>query len=299
MSTSKVLSRALGLAAIAAVVVGSATAAQASPVPPKASTALSGTWVNVNAASRSVKQLVVAPTRVGSVTVDAFGSCSPTLCEWGRVAAVVYGSSVSSTTGTTFQARQRFLSGSTEWSRTTLVGHVYRTSAGLRLSLKELTVFEDGSGRHNYAVTEIFKRGEGQKVTVNGHPGAAYPHGAPPAMVAGMLGLWKNTSATGALVKVRISNTTAHPVVTAYGRCTPTPCNWGGSKAITYGASINSSRGATVLAPYTFSFKRSQLLIRYSVSSAKVERLTVSEYNEFTDGSGRSNYLKTETFVRV
>ena len=299
MHATKLFTRALAVAAVAALAVGSATAAQASPVPPKASPALSGTWVNVNAASRSVKQVVVAPTRDGAVSVDAFGSCSPTLCEWGRVPAIVYGSSVSSTTGTTFQARQRFLSGSTEWSRTSLVGHVYATTAGLRLSLKELTVFEDGSGRHNYFVTEIFKRGEGQKVTRNGHYAASYPHGAPPAMVAGMLGLWKNTSATGALVRVRISNTTAHPVVTAYGRCTPTPCNWGGSKAITYGASISSTRGASVLAPYNFSFKRSQLLIRYSISSTKVERLTVSELNEFTDGSGRSNYLKTETFVRV
>ena len=299
MSRTKILTRALGLAAIAAAVLGSATAAQASPVPPKASAALSGTWVNVNTASRSVKQIVVAPTRDGAVSVDAFGSCSPTLCEWGRVPAIVYGTSVSSTTGATFQSHQRFLSGTTEWSRTSLVGHVYRTSAGLRLSLRELTVFEDGSGRKNYAVTEIFQRGEGQKVTINGHNAAAYPHGAPPAMVAAMLGTWTNVAPSGGLVKVRISNTTANPVVTAFGQCSPTPCNWGGSKAITYGASISSTRGGMVLAPYNFGFKRSQLLIRYTVSSAKVERLTVSTYNEFTDGSGRSNYVKTESFVRA
>jgi hypothetical protein len=286
------------LTATAAVIGGFATAAAATPVPPKASSALSGTWVNVNAASRSVKQVVVTPLRSGAVAVDAFGSCSPTLCEWGRVPAIVYGSSVSAKAGTYFQTRQRFLAGGKEWSRTTLTGRVVRTAAGLRLSLNELTVFEDGSGRKNYAVTETFKRGEGQKVTKAGLSVGTYPKGAPPAMVAGLLGKWKNVASTGGLATIRISGSTAAPVVTAAGQCSPTPCGWGSRRGITYGATISSARGATVLAPYAFGFKKTQLIIRYSVVH-KTPRLTVSEFNEFTDGSGRSNYAMTETFVRA
>lgn len=299
MNALKYVRRGLGLAAMAAVVGGFAAApAEASPVPPTASSALSGTWVNLNSATRSVKQIVIAPTRIGSVSVDAFGSCSPTLCEWGRVGAIVYGSSVSAKVGATFQSRQRFVSGGKEWSRTTLTGRVVRTPLGLRLTLRELTVFEDHSGRKNYAVTETFKRGKGQKVTKNGLPVPGYALGAPPAMVAGMLGGWKNVNSSGALVGIKISGTVAAPVITALGRCTPTPCNWGARRGITYGTSISSVRGATVLAPYAFGFKKSQLVIRYSVVNRK-PRLTVLELNEFTDGSGRSNYAMTETFVRA
>lgn len=299
MNARKLVRRGLGLAAMVAVVGGFAAApAQASPVPPTASSALSGTWVNVNAATRSVKQIVIAPTRIGSVTVDAFGSCSPTLCEWGRVGAIVYGASVSAKVGTTFQSRQRFLSGGKEWSRVTLTGRVVRTTVGLRLTVRELTVFEDNSGRKNYTVTETFKRGEGQKVTKNGLPVPGYALGAPPAMVAGMLGGWKNVNAGGALAGIKIGGTVAAPVVVALGRCTPTPCNWGARRGVTYGQSISSTRGVTVLVPYAFGFKKSQLVIRYSVVN-KVPRLTVLELNEFTDGSGRSNYAMTETFVRA
>lgn len=298
MNTTKYVRRALGLAAMTAAVLGFAGPAGASPVPPIASTALSHTWVNVNPASNSVKQIVIAPTRTGSVTVDAFGACSPTLCEWGRVPAIVYGSSVSATSGAVFQSRQRFLSGGKEWSRTTLTGRVVRTTVGLRLSVRELTVFEDGSGRKNYTVTEAFMIGEGQPVTKLGNPVAGYAHGAPPAMVAGLLGSWKNASSGGALAGINITGSTLAPVVTALGRCTPTPCNWGGVRSVTYGASISSTAGATLLAPYVFGFKNAQLVITYSVIN-KVPRLTVAEYNEFTDGSGRSNYALTETFVRV
>jgi hypothetical protein len=298
MNALKYVRRGLGLAAMAAVVGGFAAApADASPVPPTASAALSGTWVNVNSATRSVKQVVIAPTRIGSVSVDAFGACTPTLCEWGRVGAIVYGPNVSAKVGAVFQSRQRFLSGGKEWSRTTLTGHVVRTTVGLRLVLRELTVFEDHSGRKNYTVNEVFKRGEARKVRKNGFPVPGYTRGAPPAMVAGLLGTWKNANSGGALAGIRITGTVAAPVVTAFGRCTPTPCNWGPSRGITYGASISSVRGATVLAPYNFGFKKSQLIIHYSVVNKK-PRLTVAEFNEFTDGSGRANYAMTETLVR-
>lgn len=293
----KHLSKALGLAALAAVIVGFASPAGATPVPPKANSILYGTWVNTDSASRSVKQIVVQPTRVGNVTVDAFGSCSPTLCEWGKVPAIVYGANVSSPTGAIFQSRQRFLSGGVEWSRTTLLGSVARTKSGPVLTLRELTVFEDSSGRSNYNVTETFKRGEGQKPTINGNSVASYVRGAPPALTAGALGSWTNPTPSGSLVGIKITGTVANPVVQAFGQCSPTPCDWGKVRGVTYGTSISSTSGATLLAPFKFGFKNAQLVITYTRTKAG-PRLTVGEYNEFTDGSGRSNYAKTETFVR-
>ncbi|MGH8862802.1 MAG: hypothetical protein ACRDVG_16475 [Jatrophihabitantaceae bacterium] len=299
MTTTKHVRRVLGLAAMAAVAVGVAPAAHATPVPPTASSALAGTWVNTNSASRSVKQIIVTPLRGGHLGVDAFGACTPTLCEWGSVPAIVYGTSVSSTTGTTFQSNQRFLSRDREWSRTQLQGTVYRTLRGLRLLVRELTVFEDGSGRKNYTVTETFRLGEAHRPTRAGNPVSGYPRGNPPALVAGDFGSWTNVAPSGGLVKLTIGGSQAAPVVQAFGQCSPTPCDWGKVASITYGSSISSQVGTTTLAPYVFGFKNAQLVIRYWINAAGDERLTVAGYNEFTDGSGRSNYTKTETFART
>ncbi|HKC28391.1 MAG TPA: hypothetical protein VKB75_10295 [Jatrophihabitans sp.] len=289
----------LGVATLTGLAVGlAAPAAHASPIPPKASSVLFGTWVNTNAGSNSVKQVVVSPARIGNVTVDAFGACVPTYCEWGKVPAIVYGANVSSTTGAIFQTNQRFLSGGKEWSRTALLGQVVKTSVGLRLHLRELTVFEDGSGRKNYEVDETFKLGKGQAPATAGSSVGTYPLGNRPALNAGALGNWVNASPTGGLAKLTIGGPAASPTVHAFGQCSPTACDWGTVRTITYGTSISSTVGSKLLAPYRFSFKKTQLAITYHRSPKGVQTLTVTSYNEFTDGSGRSNYAKTDTLVR-
>lgn len=286
----------LAATVVAAGVVGAAGPASASPVPPRASGTLLGTWVNTNPNTRSVKQVVIAPTRDGAITVDAFGVCRPRLCEWGRVPAIIYGVSVSSATGANFQSNQRFLLRGREWSRTALLGAVTRTRFGLRLTLRELTVFEDRSGRRNYTVTETFAlRGRARTATA-GIAATGYVRGAPPALVPAAFRTWTNVNPAGGLVAIRISGSSAFPVVRAFGRCTPRPCDLGSVRGITYGPSISARTGTTLLAPYVFSFKNEQLVITYSRSITGVQRLTVAEYNEFTDHSGRSNYTMTETF---
>jgi hypothetical protein len=86
--------------------------------------------------------------------------------------------------------------------------------------------------------------------------------------------------------------------VHAFGVCSPTPCDWGKVRTVTFGSSISSAVGNNSLAPYVFGFKKTQLAITYHRSAKGVQTLTVRSYNEFTDGSGRSNYAKTETLVR-
>ena len=55
-----------------------------------------------------------------------------------------------------------------------------------------------------------------------------------------------------------------------------------------------------LLAPYTFSFKNEQLVIQLvKGKTPKQDRLVVGNYNEFTDGSGRSNYDMSTTFHRI
>src|SRR5260370_11060121 len=84
-----------------------ATARPATPVPPPPSAALAGTWVNTNHATRNVVDVVVATSRRG-VTVDGFGACTPTPCEFGKIAGTVFGPNVSATIGTSFAAQWNF-----------------------------------------------------------------------------------------------------------------------------------------------------------------------------------------------
>lgn len=298
---TRALVRSVGSVALAAIVVGVAPAvANASPVPPTADTALLGSWVNTNAATRSVPQVLITPARNGSVLVDAFGACTPTLCEWGTVPAIVYGANVSAKTGASFQTKQRFLSARKEWSRITLFGSLTRSVTGAPLLvLREFTAFEDGSGRRNFQIIETFRHGDlRQKPAKSGLPATGYVRGAPPALNASARGHWINPNPNGGLVALDITGRTATPVVRGFGQCSPTPCNWGATKAITYGTSISSTVGNTLLAPYVFGFKNAQLVITYTRPVRGRERLTVALYSEFTDGSGRSNYVSTATLVR-
>jgi len=287
----------LGLALVMAATAFAAPAS-ASPVPPVASTSLTGTWVNTNSSTNSVKQIVVQAGKGGNVLVDAFGACTPSLCEWGRVTGIVYGAGVSSTTGTSFQSNQRFISGGKEWSRTQLYGNVTRTVAGPRLTVREYTAFLDGSGRKNYTRTEVFKLGHAAAVTKSGNAVTTYVLGNRPALNGGAFGTWVPSGSGNNLAKVVIGGTPTSPAVHAYGACSPTPCDMGAVRLITYGATISTLRGTSGIAPYTFSFKKTQLLLKYTISANDVETLTVSAYNEFTDNSGRSNYVVTQKLVR-
>ena len=161
-----------------------------------------------------------------------------------------------------------------------------------------MTAFEDGSGRHNYTVTETFVPRQGVPATINGTTASGYPFGLPPNAQAGLAGDWK--AASTAVVELKIGITAGVPDVHAFGACSPTPCDMGTVRGITYGPNISATTGKVVLAPFSFGFKNEQLAMVYIAGKTPAaDRLLVGNYNEFTDGSGRSNYVVTETFVRA
>jgi hypothetical protein len=82
--------------------------------------------------------------------------------------------------------------------------------------------------------------------------------------------------------------------VHAYGFCSPVRCNWGSVAGVRIGSSIAAATGRSFLAPYRFSFAKK--LLEGSVNTAGT-RPTVRAWTEFTDHSGRSSYLTTESFV--
>jgi len=234
--------------------------------------------------------IVVATSRKG-ITVDGFGACSPTPCEFGKIPGTVFGPNVSATVGTSFAAQWNF-----KFARTVLLATYGKPRKVPTLTVQEFTTFTDGSGRANYAVTETFTKGKAVKVTKTGVSASDYPLGDPVSPVVSLPAIWINTAATGSVRAVVLSLGPGSGLlaVHAYGFCSPVPCNWGTVTGITFGSGIAATSGGTFLASYTFGFAKKLLDGRINAAG---NRLTVQTWTEFTDHSHRSNYVSTDTFV--
>ena len=102
--------------------------------------ALAGTWVNSDPNTRGLVKVVIAPAG-SAITVDAFGACSPTPCNWGVVPGVAYAANVSSTGAVAFSAQYNF-----SFKRSIVTGSLN----GTLLTVETFDMFTDGSGRSNY-----------------------------------------------------------------------------------------------------------------------------------------------------
>jgi hypothetical protein len=289
VATAVAGSVALGAAVLAPS--ASAQGAPLTPVPPRPSAVLAGTWVNTNAKSESLAALVISTTKA-SISVDGFGACTPSFCQWGKIAGTVYGPNVSATAGTAFEAQWNF-----KFARTVLLARLSTAREFIPvLTVEELTTFTDGSGRANYAVTETFTKRSGPSATTTGTNAASYPLGDSRPPAASLPTTWINPAATGTIAEVTLSVNpgTGRLAVHAFGYCSPVACDWGTVTGITLGTSVSSTTAATFLAPYAFGFAR--VLLDGSVSASGT-RLTVSSWTEFTDHSRRANYDTTETLI--
>ena len=283
------------LTAAAGTLLSISSPAMASPVPPSPNTALFGTWANTNPATRNVADIVLSPGG-GGILADGFGACSPTPCQWGDIPGTVFGTSVGSPTGNSFRADWNF-----GFAHTVLLGTLTQRKLFFLqvLTVQEFTTFTDHSGRANFEVTETFVRARTPITpTRNGTQGISYPLGNPVIPVHALLGVWVNTSPSGGDIrKIILSRGPGGRLtVSAFGNCVPTACVWGRVTGITFGTSVGSRSGQTFLAPYYFGF--SNALLDGSVNPTGT-LLTVQTYKEFTDHSGRSNYLSTDTFTRI
>jgi hypothetical protein len=283
----------IAIIAAAAALLPFSVPAFASSTPPGPNPALSGTWVNTNAATRNVADIVVT-RRAGGILVDGFGACSPRPCEWGSIPGTVFGAKVSSVTGNSFEANWNF-----GFARDVLLASLTRPRGVPTLVVKEFTTFIPPDGRANFTVTEKFVRSRRPIAPkAKGKPATGYPLGDWVRPAKPLLGTWKNTSpAGGNVTRIRLGlNPGGSLSVHAFGNCAPALCNWGVVRGITFGTSIASVSGRVFLAPYTFSFK--DALLSGSVNRAGTI-LTVQTWSEFTDHSGRSNYVTTDTFTRA
>ena len=202
-----------------------AQAATATPVPPPPSAALAGTWVNTNHATRNIVDLVVAANARG-ITVDGFGACTPTPCQWGRIAGTVFGPDVSAATGTAFAAQWNF-----GFSRTVLLAVYSAPRKVPTLTVREFTTFTDGSHRSNYTAAETFTKGKPVTVTTTGTAAQDYPLADLVTPVASLPAVWINTAASGNVRAVILTLADGRLHVHAYGYCSRTRATGGPSPA--------------------------------------------------------------------
>jgi len=113
-----------------------------------------GRWVNADSATRGVTTLEITVSD-SDATVQAWGSCVPTDCDWGAVQAVAYAPDVSSDIASTALA---LTAGFDPGFAETLM--VIRPD-GDQLSVQTFTRFKDSSGRSNYAAEYSFVKEAG------------------------------------------------------------------------------------------------------------------------------------------
>ena len=115
------------------------------------------------------------------------------------------------------------------------------------------------------------------------------------ASIQDFVGNWKNLDPnTGGIVAIKIQRTGQTLKVRAFGACSPSPCDWGQTTGQVFapnaGANLNQ-QAKWAIANYTTGFSKSTL-----VMSLQGNQLIVEVYTQFTDGSGRSNYMNREKF---
>jgi len=110
-----------------------------------------GTWVNTNAATRGIVKFAISGT-TPILSIQVWGACHPTPCDWGRQTAYAYGPDVSANPVT--KALAVTATYTTGFSQTILTLHPNPAT----MTVSVYTRFTDKSGRFAYTSTEQFRR---------------------------------------------------------------------------------------------------------------------------------------------
>jgi len=109
-----------------------------------------------------------------------------------------------------------------------------------------------------------------------------------------LLGNWVNVNpATRGLVRINLQFTGGAFTVHPFGACVPTPCDWGSKNGITYADNVSSRQAVAFSAVFPQGFKNTIV-----VGHIEGRVLVVETFNDFLDGSGRSDYYSRELFRR-
>jgi hypothetical protein len=113
--------------------------------------ALVGTWTACDAATRSLVRVVIGGSG-SAITVQVFGACTPTPCDWGQVKGLAYAANVSASIAVAFSAIYKF-----SFKEAIVTGVLDNGT----LIVETFNHFTDGSGRSDYYTRGYFCRRRG------------------------------------------------------------------------------------------------------------------------------------------
>ena len=108
---------------------------------------VSGSWSNTDAATRGVVKILIM-TDGDNASIQAWGSCQPTPCDWGKTTLDLFGDSVDAKT---------LSSGLAKWETNFSDTYMTFRREGDELIVETFTSFKDKSGRTNYRSLDHFK----------------------------------------------------------------------------------------------------------------------------------------------
>jgi hypothetical protein len=100
-------------------------------------TDLTGTWINADSNTNGITKVSIQNSG-SNITVQAWGKCSPSDCDWGTVSAKAYGSSVTAVLPSSAIAL------SADFSSSGISNRLLIKRAGNQLQVQDLTTYTDG-----------------------------------------------------------------------------------------------------------------------------------------------------------
>ena len=108
-----------------------------------------GEWQNVDGRTRGLPKLAIVRDPEAGLTIQAWGACHPTDCDWGKVPLQLLGDSISAVD---------LHYGFCQWDHGFANNYMTLRYDGEELSVDVYDVFKDDSNRSNYHKTYRFRR---------------------------------------------------------------------------------------------------------------------------------------------
>jgi hypothetical protein len=119
----------------------------------------------------------------------------------------------------------------------------------------------------------------------------------PPTSLSNLLGTWYNTQPTsGGVVKIIVTLDAGLLKVHAYGKCTPTPCDWGTVTASPFSRSVSSGVAYGFDATYVPGFAETVITAVRKFDLDGGSYLEVQTRTKFVAGDTRYDYERIEMF---
>ena len=243
---------------------------------------LSGIWTNANDNTRSLTKIQIFDGP-GGPQIQAWGSCLPNDCDWGKTDLDLLGTSVTDVT-----PDYAIGSWNPHYKESTITIDL---NGPLGKVVDLYNVFTDDSNRENFHERYwLSNNGSMYEISDFGNNDLQ-------DVIAGS---WVNSNPhAGGVTRANITDNTPSDaqedlLLNFYGSCIPTDCDWGPTEMHEVGSSIADQTPEYAVANYDLDFKSTFVTSRFESGD-----LIVGTYNVFHDDSGRSNYFNEERMWKL